>query len=157
MDALFNVWAWYIGGPLLGIFVPLLLIAGNKQFGISTTFEHFCYTALPGGKNVLKEYNAPKNRWKVYFVVGIVIGAFIASTVLSDGPVEFLPPQYYSLEGSIKLLIGGILIGFGTRYANGCTAGHSIFGMSILNAGSFKATVAFFAGGLIYTGLLYLV
>ena len=157
MDALFGVWAWYIGGPLLGIFVPLLLLAGNKQFGISTTFEHFCYSMLPGGKKISKTYNAPKNTWKIYFVGGIVIGAFLASTFLSDKAVQFLPPDYYSPEGSIKLLIGGVLIGFGTRYANGCTAGHSIFGLSILNAGSLKATVSFFAGGLIYTSIMYLI
>ncbi|MCB0281441.1 MAG: YeeE/YedE family protein [Calditrichaeota bacterium] len=156
MDVLFGVWDWYIGGPLLGLFVPILLLAGNKQFGISTTFEHFCYTILPGGKNVLKTYNVSKNSWKVYFVAGIVLGAFIASTFLSEGPVQFLPPEYYSLQGALKLFMGGVLIGFGTRYANGCTAGHSIFGLSILNAGSFKATVSFFAGGVIYTGLNYL-
>ncbi len=151
MESLFNTWEWYIAGPLLGLFVPLLLIIGNKQFGISSSFEHMCYITIPGAKKHFKNYPTTSNAWKLFFVVGIAIGAYLATTFLSSTELPFLPETYYSIGGMLKLFIGGLLIGFGTRYANGCTAGHSIFGLSILNAGSLKATLAFFGGGLLFT------
>jgi hypothetical protein len=155
MDALYGLWEWYIAGPLLGIFVPLLLYAGNKQFGLSTSLESICYSVLPGGKKVLKDFIASENLWRVFFVGGIVIGSWIASSFLTEIPVPFLPEAYYSFEGMLKLLIGGILVGFGTRYANGCTSGHSIFGLSIFSSSSLKATISFFIGGLLYTAVAF--
>ncbi|KAA3614672.1 MAG: YeeE/YedE family protein [Calditrichaeota bacterium] len=151
MNSFFDTWEWYIAGPLLGIFVPLLLIIGNKQFGISSSFEHMCYVMIPGSKKHFKEYSPGSNAWKLFFVIGIAIGGYLATTFFSSTDLTFLPETYYSTTGVIKLFIGGLLIGFGTRYANGCTAGHSIFGLSILNGGSLKATLAFFGGGLLFT------
>jgi uncharacterized protein len=156
MDSFFSTWAWYISGPLLGLFVPLLLIVGNKQFGISSSFEQMCFMMVPGAKKYYKDYSSSSNAWKLFFVVGISIGAFLAVHFLSVADLPFLPEKYYSLLGVLKLFLGGLLIGFGTRYANGCTAGHSIFGLSILNIGSLKATVAFFGGGLIFTFLAHI-
>jgi hypothetical protein len=92
-----------------------------------------------------------ENGWKLFFSLGIAIGAFIVSKFLSSAPLHFLPEQYYTATGYLKLFAGGMLVGFGTRYANGCTSGHSIFGLSILQSSSLKATLSFFAGGLFYT------
>lgn len=157
MDAIYGLWEWYIAGPLLGLFVPALLYIGNKQFGLSTSLESICYSVLPGGKKVLKDFVSSANVWRVFFVAGIVIGAYIANTYLSKAPIQFLPEEYFSTMGMIKIFIGGIFVGFGTRYANGCTSGHAIFGLSILSPASLKATISFFIGGLIYTGIvLYL-
>ena len=157
MDALYGLWEWYIAGPLLGLFVPALLYVGNKQFGLSTSLESICYSVLPGGKKVLKDFVSSTNIWRVFFVAGIVLGGYIANTYLTTAPSDFLPEEYFSTVGMIKLLIGGILVGFGTRYANGCTSGHAIFGLSIMSSASLKATISFFVGGLIYTGfILYL-
>jgi uncharacterized membrane protein YedE/YeeE len=154
MDSLFGTWEWYVAGPLIGLFVPLLLLVGNKLFGISSSFEHVCDAVLPGSKKNVVNYDKAKNSWKFYFVIGIAIGGFVASYFLSKEPVNFLPENYYSLPGLIQLFIGGILVGFGTRYANGCTSGHAITGFSLLNIGSIKSTIAFFAGGLIFTYLI---
>ncbi|MDE3058797.1 MAG: YeeE/YedE family protein, partial [Bacteroidota bacterium] len=96
-----------------------------------------------------------ENGWKIFFVGGSALGAFIASHFLSSATVHFLPDKYYSAAGYAKLFIGGLLVGFGTRYANGCTSGHTIFGLSILQTSSLKATISFFAGGLIYTFFAY--
>ena len=156
MESFLSTWEWYIAGPLLGLFVPLLLIIGNKQFGISSSFEHMCYVIMPGAKKVFKQYSPTSNAWKLFFVIGIAIGAYLATAFLSLDKLVFLPESYYSVNGMLKLFAGGILIGFGTRYANGCTAGHSIFGLSILNSGSLKATLAFFGGGLLFTFLSHL-
>ena len=150
MDAILGVWPWYIAGPLIGLFVPLMLIVGNKLFGISSSFEHICDLTLPKGKKQILNYNKEKNAWKFYFVIGIAIGGFIAAHFLTNRPVEFLPAEY-SGWGLLKLFIGGLLVGFGTRYANGCTSGHAITGFSLLNWGSIRSTIAFFVGGLIFT------
>jgi uncharacterized membrane protein YedE/YeeE len=151
MESIFGMWEWYIAGPLLGLFVPLLLVIANKQLGISASFEHLCYALTPGSKKLFKDYSPSTNGWKIFFAAGIAIGAYLATSFLSSEEIAFLPENYYSLSGMIQLFVGGLLIGFGTRYANGCTSGHAIFGLSILNIGSLKATLSFFAGGLIYT------
>ena len=154
MDIIYGLWEWYIAGPLLGLFVPLLLYVGNKQFGISTSLESICHSSLPGGKKILKDFSYSANIWRLYFVAGIVIGGFIAANYLTDIPVAYLPDAYFSASGIITLFIGGVLVGFGTRYANGCTSGHAIFGLSILSGTSLVATISFFIGGLLYTAFI---
>lgn len=151
MENLFNTWEWYIAGPLIGLFVPLILIAGNKLLGISSSFLHICSIVL---KKNLVGYNIEKNKWKFYFVIGILLGAFISVEFLTGSAVKFLPEHYYSIEGSITLFMGGILVGFGTRYANGCTSGHSISGMSTLQLSGLAATISFFIGGLFFTYII---
>ncbi|VAX27748.1 Putative transmembrane protein [hydrothermal vent metagenome] len=157
MESFFQSWPWYIAGPLIGLFVPLLLLVGNKLFGISSSFDHFCHISFPKSISGKIKFNTDKDSWKTLFVLGVVVGAFISTNFLSAYPIQFLPSYYYSIAGFIKLFIGGLLVGFGTRYAGGCTSGHCITGISLLNPASIKATIAFFAGGLIYTYLdLYL-
>ena len=151
MEGLPTNWSWYIAGPLIGLFVPLLLIVGNKLFGISTSFVHACSIVLPKSKQSILNYDARKNSWKFYFVIGIAIGAFITVFFLSEGDAHFLPQAYGSLFGYVQLFIGGLLVGFGTRYADGCTSGHAITGISLLNMASLKSAVSFFVGGVIYT------
>lgn len=151
MNWFFEPWNWYIAGPIIGLFVPALLIISNKMLGISSSFEHICMLVLPKGKQSLFRFDINENAWKLYFVIGIGLGGFITSQFLSSAPLKFLPNEYYSFPGYAKLFVGGILVGFGTRYANGCTSGHSIFGLSILASSSLKATLSFFVGGLLYT------
>ncbi len=155
MSSIFGLWHWYIAGPLIGLFVPALLICLNKMLGISSSFEHICMLVLPEGKRSIFRFNMEENGWKILFVAGIMAGAFIASHFLSSTAPHFLPQKYYSAQGYGKLFIGGLLVGFGTRYANGCTSGHTIFGLSLLQSSSLKATLSFFAGGLIYTFFAY--
>lgn len=151
MEFLLAPWPWYVAGPVIGLFVPVILIVSNKMLGISSAFDHICMIAAPKGKKGMFKFKTEENSWKLYFVVGIAIGAVIVSQFLSAVPLRFLPDRYHTTEGYIQLFIGGVLVGFGTRYANGCTSGHSIFGLSILQSSSLKATIAFFAGGLLYT------
>ncbi|KAA3611378.1 MAG: YeeE/YedE family protein [Calditrichaeota bacterium] len=153
-DIILDSWEWYIAGPLLGAFVPILLLLGNKQFGISSSLLHFCSLILPENSKKILRYDPHENAWKLYFVIGIAIGAFIAVNFLSSDQIAFLPEKYYEFQGLIHLFAGGFLIGFGTRYADGCTSGHSIMGLSLLHWPSLKATLAFFAGGLTYTYLV---
>ncbi len=155
MEAISSVWPWYIAGPLIGLFVPFLLIAGNKLLGISSSFQHICSIVLNTKKFAASGYSASANRWKFFFVIGITLGGLAAKLFLGAGDAAFLPRQYYTWKGLIILFSGGLLIGFGTRYANGCTAGHTISGISTLQFSGVVATISFFVGGLVYTHFLF--
>ena len=93
--------------------------------------------------------------WRFFLVIGVIIGGFIANHLLSTEPVAFLPDAYFSLRGVLFLAIGGLFVGFGTRYADGCTSGHTIMGISSLQVSGLIASVSFFVGGLIMTWLIY--
>jgi uncharacterized membrane protein YedE/YeeE len=134
---------------LIGLVVPLLLLLVGKSFGVSSSFRHLCSICLPGSKlDYLRSNDWRAESWNLLFAVGVIIGAGIAVFFLSSSPVELLPESYSNRRGALLLLVGGILVGFGTRYADGCTSGHSIMGMSSLNWPSLVATISFFAGGL---------
>ena len=155
MKSILNVWPWYIAGPLIGLFVPVLLVFGNKLLGISSSFQHICSILLNTKKFAASGYNALSNRWKFFFVIGITIGGLAARLFLGAAGTSFLPQEYYTLKGMIFLFTGGFLVGFGTRYANGCTAGHTISGISTFQLSGLIASISFFAGGLIYTYFLF--
>ena len=145
---------WLIYGILIGLFVPITLLISNKQFGISSSLQNICSAILPKTRSVFTGYDFKLNDWKTYFVVGVVVGGFFAANVFSSIPINYLPEDYYSIAGIITLFIGGVFVGFGTRYANGCTSGHSITGLSMLKLSSLIATISFFVGGLFYTFIL---
>ena len=178
LDFLSKPWPWYVAVPLIGLMIPLLLIAGNKPFGVSSSLRHICAMALPKISDYFK-YDWKTKIWNILFVVGIALGGFIAANFLQNpNPIDlsddtkillgewgindlngYIPTQFFALENltstSLILLVGGgLLIGFGTRYANGCTSGHSIYGLSQLSWVSLVATVGFFIGGLIASWIL---
>ena len=172
-------WPWYIAGPLVGLTVPALLILGNKSFGISGTLRHACAMCMPA-KIPFFTYDWKKEIWNMFFVLGILIGGIVAFSFLSNpDPIiidaslrtelatygitninGMLPEQIFSwenlltLKGFIMIVIGGFLIGFGSRYAGGCTSGHSISGLSNLQWPSLVATCCFFIGGLIMANFI---
>jgi len=172
-------WPWYIAGPLIGLMVPLLLLLGNRSFGISATLRHVCAALIPGNIHFFN-YSWKKEIWNLIFVTGIILGAIIAVTVLDDGQTSQIHPklaaelagygitdyQHYipvdimnwkSLfqpANLILLVVGGFLVGFGTRYAGGCTSGHSIMGLATLQLPSLIATCCFLIGGFIAANLL---
>lgn len=179
-------WPWWVAGPLIGLIVPALLLAGNKSFGISSSLRHICAAcySISGepspGKPSFFQYDWKKESWNLLFVAGIVIGGWIAVTFLLGGqPVALnpattdalrregvqqfsglLPGDLFSfrslltLRGFIFMVVGGFLVGFGTRYAGGCTSGHAIMGISTLQWPSLVATCCFMAGGFFMTWLI---
>ena len=179
MDLLRQPWPWYVAGPLVGMVVPLLLILGNKAFGISSSLRHICASCVPGGIPFFK-YEWKKEVWNLFFVGGIVIGGFIATYFLSNGqPIEVHPvlvdelasygitnfrglvpvdmvswSSLLTLRGFILMVVGGFLVGFGTRYAGGCTSGHAIMGLSNLQVPSLIATICFMIGGIVMANLV---
>jgi uncharacterized membrane protein YedE/YeeE len=180
LELLRQPWPWYTSGAAIA-FVMLILLYLGKSFGLSSNLRTMCSIA-GAGKNVkFFDYDWRSQKWNLLFLFGSVLGGFIASTVLkSDQPLklaastiqdlkalginfdgELNPSQIYgydfmfSLKGFSLLLIGGVLVGFGTRYAAGCTSGHAISGLSNLQIPSLIAVIGFFAGGLIMTYLLF--
>jgi len=152
--ALLNPWPWYVVGPLIGLTVPMLLLIGGKGLGISSSFRHICSIALPGTKvPFLKDNDWKKDFWNLLFVAGIALGGFFATHCLSSAPLDLIPDSYGSGAGFLKILAGGFLVGFGSRYAGGCTSGHAIMGLSTLQKASLVSVVAFFLGGLSAAGL----
>jgi hypothetical protein len=149
LDWIMDPWPWWFSGILVGLTVPLLFILSGKAFGISTSFQQIGAMCTPGSKaSYLRDYDRQGGLWTLVFVVGIALGGFIGARLLSAERIEFLPAAYTSVYGAIQLLIGGFLIGFGTRYAGGCTSGHSITGIANLSWPSLVATIFFFVGGL---------
>ncbi len=175
MDLIYESWPWYVAGPLIALVMFLLLFAG-KQFGMSSNLRTMCSAGGAGKVADFFKFNWKEERWNLLVVVGAVIGGFIASQFMSNNTVEinpeiaeqlsndyqinsagqaYMPPELFSTEQLSNpfvlgvLLIGGLLVGFGARYAGGCTSGHAISGLSNLQLPSLIAVIGFFIGGLV--------
>jgi uncharacterized membrane protein YedE/YeeE len=148
--------AWYIAGPLIGLIVPALLILKEKQFGISSSYRYIL-SYIPTKINYFN-YKREQDQWQLHFAIGLVLSALAATQLFgfSDALVslpikkyEIVAQSIYDVKNAFQFFVGGILVGFGARYANGCTAGHCIMGVSQFALSSILATIAFFVGGLI--------
>ena len=172
-------WPWYVAGPLIGLTVPALLILGNKNFGISSSLRHICASCMPANIPFFK-YNWRKVVWNLFFVFGIFVGGIITAIFFTNpNPVEVHPnlakelasygitdfrnlvpselmnwESLFTLRGLVMMVGGGFLVGFGTRYAGGCTSGHSIMGIANLQLPSLIATISFMVGGFLMANVL---
>ncbi len=181
IEVLSQPWPWWFTGIAIAFCMGLLLYLG-KTFGVSSTLRTMCSIGGAGKKVSFFNFNWKGELWNLVFVLGGAIGGFIAvnfmmpeqAVHLSDVAVEeisamgidvdqsqFLPTELFSWEalltprGAILLIVGGFLVGFGTRYAGGCTSGHAISGLSNLQLPSLIAVVGFFIGGLVMTHLIF--
>lgn len=151
---------WYIAGPIIGLMVPLLLVLREKQLGVSSSFRAAGSYLFPKW-TYLREHRG-KDLWQLSFVFGILLISVVAAlTGLEIEPSINNAQEYgvqaqtiYSLDNWALFLIGGVFVGFGARYANGCTAGHCIMGNALFSVNSLITTIAFFAGGLLVTYLI---
>lgn len=179
LDIIRQPWPWYIAGIIIGLTVPALLLLGNKHFGISANLRHACAACLPAGIPFFK-YDWKREVWNLLFVAGILVGGVIAAVWLQNpNPVavhpelakelagygirdfsSLVPGELFSFNslftarGFILMVAGGFLVGFGTRYAGGCTSGHSIMGLSNLQWPSLVATICFMIGGFAMANLI---
>ena len=175
-------WPWYIGGPLIGLMVPALLVLGNKAFGFSANLRHLCAAVVPRGIAFFRYDWRREGAWNLAFFAGTLVGGFAGGWLLR-APVAvseqtraalqalglrdlsgLVPPEIFSWSalftprGLVCVVLGGFLVGFGATYAGGCTSGHGITGLANFQRASVIALLAFFLGGLIGTyGLLPLV
>ncbi|WP_209404359.1 YeeE/YedE family protein [Pseudozobellia sp. WGM2] len=180
MELILKPWPWYISGPLITA-VMVFLVYFGKNFGMSSNLRTFCSIGGAGKYADFFRFDWKAQRWNLIVVLGAIIGGFIAVQFLSDGSAielnpetisdlnqlgfqdvgsALLPAEIYdwqnvlSLKGLLILIGAGFLVGFGTRYAGGCTSGHAITGLSNLQLPSLIAVIGFFIGGLIMTHFL---
>lgn len=180
MNTIFQTWHWSISGFLIGLIMLSLLYFG-KNFGMSSNLQTLCSMTGIGKKVSFFDIDWKSKRWNLVVVLGAMLGGFVAVHFMSDSsnvaintktiaqlaalgidaPNGQLEPNFLfgnqifeSPKKIFILIMGGVLIGFGTRYAGGCTSGHAISGLSNLQLPSLKAVIGFFIGGLIMTHFL---
>jgi uncharacterized protein len=176
LDLLSRPWPWYVAGPLIGLLVPTLLLLGNRQFGVSSNLRHLCAAVAPARLEFFRYDWKSAGLWNLVFLAGIFVGGFMAGQLLGTPDVAITPDtkamltrlgvQDFSglapadifswanlrtLQGLVSIVGGGLLVGFGSAYAGGCTSGHAISGLAVFERASLVAVAAFFAGGLLCT------
>jgi uncharacterized membrane protein YedE/YeeE len=180
IELLSRPWPWYVAGPLIGIFPAVLLLLGNKVFGVSSSLRHTCAAVYPRNVAFFRYDWRREGGWSIAFALGILIGGVIAGVIFRNhAPVAISPhtradlaalgvrdftglvphdlfrwASLLTLRGWALLVLGGFLVGFGTAYAGGCTSGHGMAGVGDLQPSSMIALVAFFAGGMLGTWVL---
>ena len=180
MEVIFQTWPWYISGFLIGM-IMLCLIYFGKAFGMSSNLSTLCSMTGIGKKVSFFNFDWRAQRWNLMVVLGAMFGGFVAVQFMGDASNVTINPKtiaqlaqlgidapngkmlpdtlfgnavFQSPKMILVLIIGGILIGFGTRYAGGCTSGHAISGLSNFQIQSLKAVIGFFIGGLIMAHLI---
>lgn len=166
---------WYISGPLIGFIMFLLLLIG-KKFGMSSNLRTLCAVIGAGKTCNFFQFDWKTQRWNLVVVIGAMIGGYIAVNYLSGTIAPAITPEtidnlkslgfesagdhympielfegnpFANIKQMVILLLGGLLVGFGARYAGGCTSGHAISGLSNLQIPSLIAVIGFFIGGLV--------
>lgn len=178
IETISQPWPWYVSGILIAAIMVTLLFFG-KSFGFSSNLRTICTMAGAGKANSFFNFDWKQQSWNLYFLIGAVIGGVISHMYLGAGgpvdlsaatiadlselgfsytdglnPEKLFGPEAFSLKGLALLIGGGMLVGFGSRWAGGCTSGHAISGISNLQVPSIIAVVGFFIGGLAMTHLL---
>ncbi|WP_424960918.1 YeeE/YedE family protein [Ekhidna sp.] len=179
MEFIYEPWPWYVAGPLIA-FIMLSLLLSGKRFGLSSNLRSMCAVMGAGKHCDFFDFNWRAQSWNLVFVIGLIIGGFIANNFMGAGNVSIsqttiselqamgfenpgeslVPVELFSwhnlltIKGLIAVILGGFLVGFGARYAGGCTSGHAISGLSDLQKPSLIAVVGFFIGGLLVTYLV---
>lgn len=181
MEAIYEPWPWYVSGPLIALVMALLVLMG-KRFGMSSNLETLCSI---GGAGKFIDYfkvDTKPKQWNLIVVLGTAIGGFIARNFLmadeavaisektvsqlkglgfDSAGIAYLPKELFELSSLsdpktlLLLVLGGFLVGFGARYAGGCTSGHAISGLSNLQWPSLIAVIGFFVGGLFMVHVLF--
>lgn len=180
MEIIYNTWPWYVAGPMIALVMLTLLKLGGK-FGMSSNLRTLCAIGGAGKVADFFRFDWKASKWNLWIVAGVIVGGFLAFHFLTPQAPQvhndvviqlealgihstnqsYLPLELFSLESmsSLKgfsiLLIAGFLVGFGTRYAGGCTSGHAISGISDLQLPSLIAVIGFFIGGLVMIHLLF--
>ena len=180
MDFILQPWPWYVAGAMIALVMFLLFYLG-KAFGVSSNLETICAMGGAGKLVDFFKFDWKAKSWNLMFILGAVIGGFITYQWLTPDEIVLLNPQtvqdlsdigfenagaqflpdeifgletMFSLKGFLILLVAGVFVGFGTRYAGGCTSGHAITGLSNMELPSLISVIGFFIGGLIMTWVL---
>jgi len=158
-----DIWPWWAGGAAIGLFIFLFFIFTGNPLGVSTGCVNLCKITLPTKGMKFFEKEAFKNKfdWRFLFVIGLIAGGFLSITLSKDLTFNFdkgftmLATIFPGYLKYIMLFIGGILVGFGARFAGGCTSGHGIVGNAQLALPSFISTICFMIGGFLMINILF--
>jgi uncharacterized membrane protein YedE/YeeE len=174
-----QTWSWWFSGAMIAAIMFFLLYFG-QSFGFSANLRTICAAAGLGKKAKFFNFNWKTQIWNLVFLIGAILGGFIAKEFMSSGepvqiatttindlaalgiatPAGMQPEELFglkailTLKGLLVLAFGGMMVGFGARYAGGCTSGHAISGLSDLQLPSLIAVIGFFIGGLAMTFLI---
>ena len=181
MNLIYEPWPWYVSGPLIAVIMFLLIMIG-KKFGMSSNLRTLCTICGADKTTDFFKFDWKAQRWNLVVVVGAIIGGYIGSHWLSTDVAvainpktigdlnslgfesagkAYLPTELFDtaaltdIKSLVLLAVGGLLVGFGARYANGCTSGHAISGLSNLQLPSLIAVIGFFIGGLVMIHLIF--
>ena len=181
MNLLSQTWHWSVSGFLIGM-IMLALIYFGKVFGMSSNLRSLCSMTGIGKRVPFFDWDWKGQIWNLAVVFGAMVGGYVAVNYMSDPsnvaitevtksqltalhidvPNGNLLPQalfgneiFHSVKGIFILVFGGFLVGFGSRYAGGCTSGHAIAGLSNFQMPSLKAVIGFFIGGLIMVHFIF--
>jgi uncharacterized membrane protein YedE/YeeE len=151
---------WALAGAAIAAVTLAMLFIANRRLGVSGGFDDLCSLAL-SSPYFRRDFVRASRPWRLPFLGGLVLGGTL-SAVLGGG---WEPTWSLGLfDAAIGLgpwgklawmFLGGVLIGFGTRLANGCTSGHGIFGISNFEWPSVVSTATFMAAGLVTTQVIY--
>jgi len=180
LEIISQPWPWYVSGPLISVVMVTMLVIG-KKFGVSSNLRTMCSIAGAGKYAEFFRFEWRKDIWNLVFILGVLIGGFISrqylttdlSIAISEQTIadlkalgmsnpgnDYVPAEIFNwttlftLKGFLIIVVGGFLVGFGTRYGDGCTSGHGISGLSNLQLPSLIAVIGFFVGGLFVTFLI---
>lgn len=181
IDLILEPWPWYVGGPLIGLVVPFVYWYGGKKWGVSSSLRHLCAATLPRRIEYFRYDWRRSGGWHLAMAAGMLVGGFLGGRILGDvgETVEvsgatradlttlgltdlsgFAPAELFSLDaiftlpGVLAIVLGGFLVGFGARWADGCTSGHAVSGLANLQLSSLVVVIGFFLGGLLSTHFL---
>lgn len=160
-------WSPYVVGIGIGILSWLTFLISKRPIACSTTFAKLSgmIERLFRGDQVEQKPYYQKVRlvvgWQMMLVLGVVIGSFLSALLSGDLRWQWVPPLWAAAFGSAPLLrvgvalLGGVIIGFGARWAGGCTSGHGISGTLQLAVSSWISAVCFFIGGILTAHLIF--
>ena len=181
MDWIMQPWPWYVSGALIALIMFIMLFFG-KSFGFSSNLRTLCTMCGADKYAPFFQFDWKTQSWNLFFLVGAGLGGYLAANFLTvddytvaisestitdlsalgfSTPEGFVPASQFGSEAMgetkniIILALGGLMVGFGARYAGGCTSGHAISGISNLQPASLLAVVGFFIGGLLMTHVLF--
>jgi uncharacterized membrane protein YedE/YeeE len=180
IDFILHPWPWWLSGIVISSIMFFLLYFG-QSFGFSSNLRTICSMSGLGKRTKFFDFNWKTQTWNLVFLVGAIIGGFVAHQFLSNdaplvladstasdlallgmgAPKGIQPEELFSLDavftvkGFAILALGGLMVGFGSRYAGGCTSGHAISGLSDLQFPSFIAVIGFFLGGIAMSHVIF--
>ena len=156
-----EVWSGWVGGVAIGLFTATMLWLTGRVLGMSSAYGEAC--GLLGDSYFRTSARGYGQSWRLWMAAGLPIGGALA--VVSSGqtwaPIsdmgalyEQVLPQAPALRVAV-LVLGGVMIGLGSRMAGGCQSGHSIAGLALLNPPSLVASIGFFVGGIAMVQTLF--